>query len=202
MNILHIDASACDAAASHTRRLSAELVAELKAANPGASVVYRDVTVDPLPHVDMTIRQSWAPEGERNASLTATAQRSKALVDELKAADVIVIGSPMYNFTVPSTLKAWIDHIAIAGQTFQYTATGPEGLLKGKAYLALSSGGVYSQGPFTAVEHLATYLTAILGFLGIRDVEVVRAEGVAYGPEQDEAAMVSAAERIKALLAG
>ncbi|WP_242154233.1 FMN-dependent NADH-azoreductase [Sphingomonas sp. BAUL-RG-20F-R05-02] len=202
MNILHIDASASDAAASHTRRLSAELVEKLKAANPDASVVYRDVTVDPLPHVDMTIRQAWAPEGDKDASLTATAQRSKALVDELKAADVIVIGSPMYNFTIPSTLKAWIDHIAIAGQTFQYTASGPEGLLKGKAYLALSSGGVYSQGPFAAVEHLATYLTDILGFLGIRDVEVVRAEGVAYGPEQDEAAMASAAERIKTLVAG
>ena len=202
MNILHIDASASDAAVSHTRRLSAELVEKLKAANHGASVVYRNVTVDPLPHVDMTIRQAWAPEGEKDASLTATARRSKALVDELKAADVIVIGSPMYNFTVPSTLKAWIDHVAIAGQTFQYTANGPEGLLKGKAYLTLSSGGVYSQGPFAAVEHLATYLTAILGFLGIRDVEVVRAEGVAYGAEQDEAAMASAAERIKTLVGG
>ena len=202
MNILHIDASASDAAASHTRRLSAELVEKLKAANTGASVVYRDVVVDRLPHVDMTIRQAWLPEGEKDASLTETATRSKALVDELKAADVIVIGSPMYNFTVPSTLKAWIDHIAIAGQTFQYTPSGPEGLLQGKAYLALSSGGVYSQGPFAAVEHLATYLTAILSFLGIGEVEVVRAEGIAYGPEQDKAAMAFAQERIATLIAG
>ena len=138
----------------------------------------------------------------KDASLSATAARSKALVDELKAADVVVIGSPMYNFTVPSTLKSWIDHIAIAGQTFRYSPTGAEGLLNGKAYLALSSGGVYSQGPFAAAEHLATYLTAILGFLGIRDVEVVRAEGIAYGPEQDKAAMASAKERIATLLAG
>ena len=202
MNILHIDASASDAATSHSRRLSAELVNGLTAANPDASVVYRDVTIDPLPHVDTTIRQAWAPDGEKDASLTATAARSKVLVDELKAADVVVIGSPMYNFSVPSTLKAWIDHVAIAGQTFRYTPTGPEGLLTGKAYLALSSGGVYSQGPFAAAEHLATYLTAILGFLGIRDVEVVRAEGVAYGPEQDEAAMTAAQERIDALVAG
>ena len=202
MNILHIDASASDAAVSHSRRLSAALVERLKAAHPGASVVYRDVTIDQLPHVDMTIRQAWLPEGEKDASLIATATRSKALVDELKAADIIVIGSPMYNFTVPSTLKAWIDHVAIAGQTFQYTPGGPKGLLKGKAYLALSSGGVYSQGPFAAVEHLATYLTAILGFLGIGDVEVVRAEGVAYGPEQDQAAMTSAQERISTLVAG
>ena len=201
MNILHIDASASDAATSHSRRLSAELVQKLKAANPGASVVYRDVVANPLPHVDMTIRQAWSPEGDKDASLTATAARSKQLVDELKAADIVVIGSPMYNFSVPSTLKSWIDHIAIAGQTFQYTATGPKGLLTGKAYLALSSGGIYSQGPFAPWEHLATYLTAVLGFLGISDVEVVRAEGVAYGPEQDKAAMASAQERIGTLVA-
>ncbi len=202
MNILHIDASASDAATSHSRRLSAELVDRLKAANPGASVAYRDVAVDRLPHVDTTIRQAWLPEGEKDAALVATATRSKALVDELKDADVVVIGSPMYNFTVPSTLKAWIDHVAIAGQTFQYTPNGPEGLLTAKAYLALSSGGVYSQGPFTSAEHLATYLTAILGFLGIRDVEVVRAEGVAYGPEKDKAAMASAEAHIRTLVAG
>ena len=202
MNILHIDASASDAATSHSRRLSAELVERLKTANPGASVAYRDVTVDPLPHVDMTIRQAWAPEGEKDASLTATAARSRELIDELKAADVIVIGSPMYNFSVPSTLKAWIDHVAIAGQTFRYSPNGAKGLLNGKAYLALSSGGVYSQGPFAAAEHLATYLTSILGFLGITDVEVVRAEGVAFGPEQDKAAMASAQERIGTLIPG
>ena len=200
MKILHIDASASDATTSHSRRLSAELVERLKAANPGASVTYRDVTVDQLPHVDTTIRQAWA-EGEKDAALTATAARSKALVDELKAADILVIGSPMYNFSVPSTLKAWIDHVAIAGQTFQYSPEGAKGLLKGKAYLALSSGGVYSQGPFGAAEHLGTYLTAILGFMGIGDVEIVRAEGVAYGPAQDEAAMTSARERIGTLVA-
>lgn len=200
MNILHIDASASDVMTSHSRRLSAELVERLKAANPGASVVYRDVVVDRLPHVDMTIRQAWAPEGEKDASLAATMARSRELVGELKAADVIVIGSPMYNFTVPSTLKAWIDHIAIAGQTFKYTANGAQGLLTGKAYLALSSGGVYSQGPFAPNEHLATYLTALLGFLGISDIEVVRAEGVAYGPEQDAAAMSAARTHIGALV--
>ena len=201
MNILHIDASASDAATSHSRRLSAELVEKLKAANPSASVVYRDVVVDRLPHVDMTIRQAWAPEGEKDSSLAATMDRSKELVNELKAADVVVIGSPMYNFTVPSTLKAWIDHVAIAGQTFAYTASGPKGLLSGKAYLALSSGGVYSQGPFAPYEHLATYLTALLSFLGISDIEVVQAEGVAYGPEQDAAAMSAARTQIGALVA-
>lgn len=201
MNILHIDASASDAAVSHSRRLSAELVDRLKAANPGASVVYRDVVVDRLPHVDMTIRQAWAPEGEKDASLAETMAWSRELVGELKAANVIVIGSPMYNFTVPSTLKAWIDHVAIAGETFKYTASGPHGLLTGKAYLALSSGGIYSQGPFASNEHLATYLTSILGFLGISDIEVVQAEGVAYGPEQDAAAMLAARAQIGTLVA-
>ena len=201
MHILHIDSSASDDAASHSRRLSAALVAKLRAANVGATVTYRDVTKDPLPHVDMTIRQAWTPEGAKDVALNKTAALSKAAVEELKAADIVVIGAPMYNFSVPSTLKSWIDHVAIAGQTFRYTATGPEGLLTGKAYLALSSGGIYSQGAFAGNEHLATYLTAILGFLGIKEVEVVRAEGIAYGPDQDKAAMAGAQERIEALVA-
>ena len=200
MNILHIDASASDAVTSHTRRLSAELVAKLKAANPGATVVYRDLAVDRLPHVDMTIRTAWSPDAAKDNALTETATRSKKLVDELKAADVLVIGAPMYNFTVPSTLKAWIDHVSIAGQSFQYTAEGPKGLLTGKAYLALSSGGIYSTGPYAVVDHLATYLTGILGFLGIKDVEIIRAEGIAYGPDKDKAAMDAAEQRIATLI--
>jgi FMN-dependent NADH-azoreductase len=201
MNILHIDASASDASTSHTRRLSSELVGRLKAANPGATIVYRDLVANQLPHVDMTIRQAWAPEHNDASELAETLNRSKALVDELKAADVVVIGSPMYNFTVPSTLKAWIDHVAIAGQTFSYTAEGPRGLLSSKAYLVLSSGGIYSQGPFAANDHLSTYLKAIFGFLGIAKIEIVCAEGIAYGPEQDQAAMAAAAEKIEAIAA-
>lgn len=201
MKILHIDASASDAETSHTRRLSSELVARLKADHADATVVYRDLVADQLPHVDMTIRHAWLPENADNHSLAETRGRSQALVEELKAADVLVIGSPMYNFTVPSTLKAWIDHVSIAGQTFSYTAEGPRGLLTGKTYLVLSSGGVYSQGPFAANDHLATYLEAILRFLGISDIETVRAEGIAYGPEQDQAAMQSASEQIIAVAA-
>jgi len=163
--------------------------------------VYRDLVANQLPHVDMTIRHAWAPDNSDVPELAETLNRSKALVDELKAADVVVIGSPMYNFTVPSTLKAWIDHIAIAGQTFSYTAEGPRGLLRGKAYLVLSSGGMYSQGPFAANDHLSTYLKAILHFLGIDEIEVVRAEGIAYGAEQDQVAMASAAETIEAIAA-
>ena len=201
MHILHIDCSATDGMDSHSRRLSAALVEKFKAANAGTTVTYRDVAKDRLPHVDMTIRQAWSPEGEKDRDLSETAARSKAAVDQLKAADVLIIGAPMYNFSVPSTLKSWIDHVVIAGQTFRYGESGPVGLLTGKAYLALSSGGIYSQGPFASNEHLATYLTAVLRFIGISEVEVVRAEGVAYGPEQDKAAMAGAQERIAALVA-
>ncbi|SEM74447.1 FMN-dependent NADH-azoreductase [Sphingomonas gellani] len=201
MKILHIDASASAAETSHTRRLSSELVGRIKAHHADATVVYRDLVADQLPHVDMTIRHAWLPENADDPLLAKTRDRSKTLVEELKAADVLVIGSPMYNFTVPSTLKAWIDHVSIAGQTFGYTAEGPRGLLTGKAYLVLSSGGVYSQGPFAANDHLATYLEAILRFLGISDIETIRAEGIAYGAEQDQAAMQSASEQIGAVAA-
>jgi len=201
MNILHIDASASDSVASHTRRLSNELVERLKTANPDATIVYRDLVANPLPHVDMTIRHAWTAENTGDTKLAETMSRSKALVDELKAADLVVVGSPMYNFTIPSTLKAWIDHVAIAGQTFSYTAEGPRGLLSGKVYLVLSSGGIYSEGPFAAYDHLSTYLTAIFSFLGVLDVEVIRAEGIAYGSEQDQAAMASAAQQIQAIVA-
>ncbi|WP_294261971.1 FMN-dependent NADH-azoreductase [uncultured Sphingomonas sp.] len=201
MNILHIDASASDSTTSHTRRLSSELVTRLAAADPDATIVYRDLVANPLPHVDMAIRDAWTGEDSNDTKLAEAKSRSKALVDELKAADVVVIGSPMYNFTVPSTLKAWVDHVAIAGQTFSYTAEGPHGLLSGKVYLVLSSGGIYSHGPFAAHDHLSTYLTAIFNFLGIQDVEVIRAEGVAYGPEQDRAAMASALQKIAAIAA-
>jgi len=201
MNILHIDASASDSAVSHTRRLSSELVERLETAYPGATIVYRDLVANQLPHVDMTIRHAWTAENTGDTKLAETMSRSKALVDELKAADLVVVGSPMYNFTIPSTLKAWIDHVAIAGQTFSYTAEGPRGLLSGKVYLVLSSGGIYSEGPFAAYDHLSTYLTAIFNFLGVLDVEVIRAEGIAYGSEQDQAAMASAAQQIQAIVA-
>ena len=132
MHILHIDCSATDGMDSHSRRLSAALVEKFKAANAGTTVTYRDVAKDRLPHVDMTIRQAWSPEGEKDRDLSETAARSKAAVDQLKAADVLVIGAPMYNFSVPSTLKSWIDHVVIAGQTFRYTESGPVGLLTGE----------------------------------------------------------------------
>ena len=201
--ILHIDASASDAETSHSRRLSAHFVERLKAAHGGVTVVRRDVVAETLPHVDTRIRQAWSTEGERSAELDEIGTRSRGLVDELKSADAIVVGSPMYNFTVPSTLKSWIDHVAIAGQTFRYTEKGPEGLLSDKkVYLALSSGGVYSEGPAAGNEHLGTYLTAIFNFMGLTDVSIVRAEGTAMGPGKDAEAMEAAMAEIDRLVAG
>ncbi|PRY92820.1 FMN-dependent NADH-azoreductase [Hasllibacter halocynthiae] len=199
MNILHIDSSASAHDASHSRRLSAEIVERLKAANPDADVTYRDVAEARPPHVDTTIREAWSEDA--GAHLKDLAERSRVMVEELKAADVVVIGSPMYNFTVPSTLKAWIDHVAIANQTFRYTANGPEGLLDGRAYLALSSGGVYSEGPAASADHLDTYLRTVLGFMGITEVETVRAEGTALAPDAGQKAMERAHLRIDALFA-
>ena len=201
MNILHIDASASDAGTSHSRRLSAAVVARLNAEGR-ATVTRRDVAADPLPHVDMTIRQAWLPDDERDPAHADLRRRSGELVDELKAADVIVIGTPMYNFSVPSTLKSWIDHVCIAGQTFRYGASGPEGLLGGKrAILALSSGGIYSAGPAHGMDFLDTYLRGVLGFLGVADITTVRAEGTSMGPDQEAEGMRAATDRIKALAA-
>ena len=200
MNILHIDASASEPATSHSRRLTAEIVCQLERKDPDATVIRRDVVADLLPHVDTSIRVAW-DDTEKTGELADLAARSRTLVAELKAADVYVIGAPMYNFTVPSTLKAWIDHVAIAGQTFRYTETGPRGLLEGKrAYLALSSGGIYSEGPGSKHEHLDTYLRSVLGLLGVSDVQTVRAEGTALGPERSAVAMRHAQERIEALI--
>ena len=200
--ILHIDSQRERRRDLSIRRISAALVEALKKTHGDASVVRRDVHADRPPHVGVELRNSWvAEEDRRTPDQVEAVARSEGFIGELKNADVVVIGSPMYNFTVPSTLKAWIDHVAIAGETFHYTEKGPQGLLENKkAYLALSSGGVYTEGPASGLEHLGTYLTGVLGFMGIEDVEIVRAEGVAMGQDKDEAAMKAAFERVETLV--
>ena len=201
-HILHVDASVASAEESHSRRLSAAFVDALRAKHPDATVTRRDVDAERLEHITDAFRTSWMAEVDRRTpEQKEIVGRSEALIDELRAADVIVIGSPMYNFTLPSTLKAWVDHVAVAGQTFRYTENGPQGLLAGKkAYLALSSGGVYTEGPASGMDHLGTYLNGLLGFLGMTDIETVRAEGVAMGPEKDAEAMKAAMARIDELV--
>jgi FMN-dependent NADH-azoreductase len=183
-NVLYINSSVRNAG-SLSRQLSAEFIAKWKAANPADTVVERDLASNPVPHLtEQMMGAFFTPAEQRNAEQAHIVKVSDTLVDELFAADVIVIGAPMYNFSVPSSLKAWIDHVARAGRTFQYGANGPEGLLKGKkVYVFTASGGVYSEGVAAAYDHLTTFLRTVLGFLGLTDVQFIRAEGVAMGEQ-------------------
>ena len=166
MTILHIDSS-ITGEKSASRAITSSIVERLKSASPAARVIYRDLVANPIPH------------------LTLDAFAANLDVDEFLAADSIVIGAPMYNFTLPTQLKAWIDRIAIAGKTFRYTADGPEGLAKGKrVIIALARGGFYDEGsPARALEHLETYLRGIFNFIGI-EPEFVAADGLNISPEQ------------------
>lgn len=204
MNLLHIDSSILGGN-SVSRKLSAEIAAKLKASAPGITETYRDLGAEPLPHLSgaylMAVR---GPAAEHEAALQADLAASGEVLREFLAADIVVIGVAFYNFTISSQLKAWIDRIVIAGQTFRYTAEGrPEGLAGGKrVILAISRGGFYGPGtPTEPFEYAETYLRAVFGFLGIYNVEVVAAEGVAVGPEQREAAITAAGEQIAALAA-
>ena len=180
MKLLHLDASALGAN-SVTRELSAAIVARWQDAIPALQVEYRDLDADPLPHLN----------GDILSGANAMAQAEGArLLEQFLASDVIVIGAPMYNFGIPSTLKAWIDRIAIAGKTFRYTETGPEGLADGRRVIVASGrGGIYGNGPADFQEN---YLRQVFNFLGITDVEFVRAEGVAYSPQHRADALAGA----------
>jgi FMN-dependent NADH-azoreductase len=200
--ILHIDSSV-RSQGSLTRQLGAEVIAKLQAANPAATVVTRDVVSNPLPHLtEQHIGAFFTPAEQRNAEQAYAIKTSDALVDELLAADTIVIGAPMYNFSITSGLKAWIDHIARVGRTFQYGANGPQGLVTGKKVIVVvASGGVYSEGPAAAYDHVTTYLRAALGFLGMTDVSFVIAEGVSMGEEAVAKAQTKARTQIDAIAA-
>jgi len=174
VTILHLDSS-INGTNSASRELSAKIVEQLKSAQWGEKVVYHDLAANPLPH------------------LTLDAFADSSALDEFFAADTIVIGAPMYNFSLPTQLKAWIDRIVIAGKTFQYGANGPEGLAKGKrVIIALARGGFYDESsPASALEHLETYLRGVFNFIGIKP-EFVVADGLAIGPEQREQSMSQA----------
>ncbi len=192
--ILQIDSSPLGER-SVSRKLTAKVLAELKAKHPDAKIVTRDFGANPLPHLDgLTLGAFFTPPDQRNPALAEAVKLSDQAIDEVLAADVIVIGAPMWNFGIPSSLKAWIDHIVRAGRTFQYTATGPASLLApGKKVIIVSArGGVYSDGPFKVMDYQETYLRAVLGFIGITDISFVRAEGVAMGDEAVKNALQSA----------
>ena len=200
MKLLHIDSSILGQA-SVSRTLSADLVEVQRRAHPDIEVVYRDLAAKPLQHLSgahLAAAQGATPaEGlDFEASLAA--------LEEFLAADIIVIGAPMYNFTIPSQLKAWVDRVLVAGKTFRYGPTGVEGLLSNskKVFIASSRGNVYAPGsPAAALEHHESYLLGVLSFIGLTNVTVVRAEGLAFGPEAKTAAMAKARESIAALVA-
>ncbi len=180
MTILHIDAS-INGENSASRAISRSIVDQLSAADPQATIITRDLVTEPLPH------------------LTLDAFADGSVLEEFLNAETIVIGAPMYNFTLPTQLKAWIDRIVIAGVTFRYTANGPEGLAKGKrVIIALARGGFYNEGsPASALEHLETYLTGVFNFIGI-EPEFVTADGLSVSPEQrDESLKVALGETVR-----
>jgi len=197
MNILHLTSSA-RGNASYSNRVAAGLIGEIAARNPGAAVVLRDLAQDPIPHIDDDfVAATKSPAGPQTERQRAQLARSDALVDELLAADVIVIAAPMINFTIPSNLKTWIDYVARAGRTFSYTEKGPQGLVTGKqVILVVARGGVYADKQ--ALDFQVPYLRSVLAFLGITDVEVVEVEGTAFGPEAAEKAVAAATSRMHA----
>jgi len=179
--ILNIESSPL-ADRSVSRKLTAKVLAELKAKHPDSKVIERDLAANPLPHLNaLTIAAFYTPPEQRNPMLSEAVKVSDEAVDEVLAADIIVIGAPMHNFGIPSSLKAWIDHIVRTGRTVRYGASGPEGLVPSnkKVIIVSARGGVYSEGPMKALDFQETYLRTVLGFIGLTDVAFVRAEGTA-----------------------
>ncbi|MDP3294364.1 MAG: NAD(P)H-dependent oxidoreductase [Nevskia sp.] len=195
--LLQINASLF-AGHGQSSQLADRFVATYLAAHPGSSKLLRDVASDPVPHLDgLRFAAFTTPAAERTAEQNSVIAYSDALIAELKSADVLVLGLPMYNFGVPSQLKSWIDHIARAGETFRYTAEGPVGLVTGKkAYVFATRGGLYAG---TALDTQTSYVRDFLRFIGISEVAFVYAEGIAYGPEQKDAAITRANDAIAQL---
>ena len=189
MQILQVISSA-RGAASYSTRLSQGIIDKLLAAQPGSTVVVRNLATQPFPHLEEAHLQAYfTPAEGRSPEQQEAVRHSDEAIAQVMAADVLVIGVPFYNFSIASSLKSWLDHLTRAGLTFRYTATGPEGLIKGKkVYLAVASGGIYSEGPMQPYDFATPYLHWMLGFLGMTDVTVARAEGLKL-PELEPTAL-------------
>ena len=199
MKILQINASARREGANSTK-VANRVTERLQAANPGAEVTLRDLAANPVPVLDETMLGAlFTPAEQRSAEQAAAVAGYDALIAELQAHDAIVLGVPMYNFGVSSQFKSWIDAVARAGVTFQYTATGPQGLVKGKTvYVAFARGGLYRDTPN---DSQTPYLKSVLGFLGMTDVRFVFAEGLNMGPEAAAKGFAQAEADLEAALA-
>jgi FMN-dependent NADH-azoreductase len=202
MQLLHIDSSVLGTN-SVSRALTAEIVARQLALHPGMTVIHRDLATDAALHLSAAHLAAWQGGAVEDALLNADLAKGGAFLEEIFASDIVVIGAPMYNFSIPSQLKAWIDRVVIAGKSFRYGANGPEGLVKNKkVFIASSRGGVYvPDSPAAALEHHESYLTGVLAFIGMTDVTIIRAEGLAIGAEIRERAISKAREHIAAIAA-
>ena len=203
MNILQIDSSVLGDN-SVSRSLTASIVADLVAKNPGAKVTVRDLDKEAPAHLgNHLLPVLGGPKDGLNAVQQAELERTETFLAEFMAADVLVIGVPQYNFSIPSQLKAWIDRICQVGRTFKYTDKGPQGLAGGKTVVVVSTrGGKYSISEAgNAMEHQESYLKVVMGFFGVTDVRFVRAEGLGMGPDAVAAAFESAANDVKAAVA-
>ncbi|HEY5805685.1 MAG TPA: NAD(P)H-dependent oxidoreductase [Lysobacter sp.] len=190
MKLLHLDSSALGAN-SITRELSSAIVGRWQESHSNLSVEYRDLDADPIPHLT----------GRALAKADqADADAAEAVIQQFLDADVVVVGAPFYNFGIPSTLKAWIDRVAVAGRTFRYTEAGPEGLAGAKRVIIASGrGGIY--GDTSPADFQESYLRHVFGFLGVTELEIVRAEGVAYSPQHRTDALAAAHASIRSPLA-
>lgn len=197
MNILHVTSSP-RGSASYSNRVAARVLDELRQRNPGASVITRDLARDPLPHIgEDFVAATRSPAGPATDAQRDLLALSDTLVDELLAADIVVIAAPMINFTIPSNLKTWVDYVARAGRTFSYSEAGPKGLVTGKhAIVVAARGGVYAAN--RALDFQVPYLKGVLAFLGMTDVEVLEVEGTAFGPEIAEKAVEAASVKLQA----
>ena len=196
-NVLIIESSARQQG-SFSRQLTQQFVSQWQAAHPADQVTLRDLALNPVPHLDANLLGGWLkPEAQRNAAEQSSLQRSNELTDELLAADVLMLAAPMYNFAIPSTLKAWLDHVLRAGVTFKYTETGPQGLLTGKkAYVLTARGGLYAG---STSDHQEPYLRQVLAFVGIHDVTFIHAEGMNLGGDFQEKGLNQAKASLSAI---
>jgi FMN-dependent NADH-azoreductase len=183
--------------ASVSTDLAHDALARLRAQDPSLKVVMRDIGADPIPHLSLDAAAALRGGDPANEAQAMARALSDELIAELQAADTIIIGAPMYNFGIPSTLKAWFDYVLRAGVTFRYSEAGPEGLLKGKRAIVIESrGGLYSEGPAQPMDSQEPHLRTLLGFIGITDATYLRAERLAFGPEAREQSLDAVRRRL------
>lgn len=202
MQLLHVDISILDEK-SASRQLSRAIVQRLRDTRQGTTVKTYDLVADPVGHLtaaEFFAFQGVTPDAHDDQQAMS---RNAAILEDFLSADVIVIGAPMYNFALPSQLRAWLDRLAVPGRTFRYTANGVEGLASGKRVIVASTrGGLYGEGtPMAALDHQENYLRGFFGFLGVTDITFVRAEGLAFGPDARNAALSAALAEAQQLAA-